>query len=111
MNDANYIPNYFIAEAEITPQLLTIIFNKDLPASFLNENDERPVVRIEITSPDFSGPIEALQERLDPHDDGIIFTILEEKIGGKTFQTTDMGGRTFTIKGADIQRQDLPYSN
>lgn len=110
MENQNYILNYFIAEVEITPEKLTIILNKDLPAYFFNEADERAVTQVEIINPDFNGSVKALKEQIDFYEDGIIFDILKEKGGKTAFITTDLGGRTFTIRGTDIKRQELPYS-
>lgn len=110
MEDQNYIPYYFIDNVEITPELLTIVFNKDYPAYFFNEADELPVVKIEIANPDFTGSAENLKEQIDFYDDGIIFDFLEDKNGRKALLTTDISGSTFTISGTDIKRQDLPYN-
>ena len=110
MEEENNIPTYFIDEIEISPDLLTITLQKESPASFLNEMDKLPMVKIEIAKPDFTGSEDDLTRRIDYYDDGFVFEILDEEHETKEFITTDLGGQTFTIKGTVITRKDLPYS-
>ena len=111
MEDQNYIANYFIDKIEVTQEKLTIILSKDFPAYLLNEIHNRPITMIEIINPELGGSIEELKGQMDFYNDGIIFSISMENNGKMVFQTTDLGGRIFTLRGTEIIRKDLPYSN
>lgn len=99
----------YIEDIILNNNELEIYLNKNNYPYFLNELDKLPILKLKIINHNCNLNINEIKNQIDPYGDGIIYNITETE-KNVTVNTTDIGGRVFSISGSKVTKTEIPYS-